>query len=452
MRMPIECRRGLMLSVVLPALNEEHGIADIIGRLERVHGALGAVGVPDIEVIVVDDGSSDRTAEVAAESPIVRVVRHHTNRGYGAAIKTGFSAARGELLAFMDADGTYPPERLDALCQAVLNGADIAVGSRRSGAASEMPFVRQVGNLVWSNLVSLIGNQHVADPASGLRVVRREALEKLYPLPDGLNFTPVMSTRSVHEDLKVVELPIAYRERVGRSKLSVVRDGVRFLATILGTSLEYNPVRLLGALGLISLAISLALGLALLAIRIQGVTRLDPWWIFGVFAALVLSVAGVSLFCLGVSFNYLVTLFHRRPVRQGLFGGPIFDPPLERRFGWLGVSATLLGTTLGIGSFLMSLTGWDAARLWFWLVVSALLTLVGLQLVLSWILTRVLERLSQRDVRIDADLSTPVGIFARSNGGAEQEASPRPEIAGVNASISSPLTSSVRLTQETPHA
>jgi glycosyltransferase involved in cell wall biosynthesis len=433
--MTVEPTSETMLSVVIPALNEEQGIADIIGRLERIDAALAAVGVSQLEVIVVDDGSSDRTAEVAAQSPIVRVIQHGTNRGYGAAIKTGFSAARGQLLAFLDADGTYPPERLDSLCAAVLHGADVAVGSRRSGEASEMPFVRQVGNLVWSNLVTLIGSHRVADPASGMRVVRREALEKLYPLPDGLNFTPVMSTRCVHEDLKVVELPIAYRERVGRSKLSVIRDGTKFLATILATSLEYNPVRVLGVLGLISLAISGAIGFALLVIRFQGITRLDNWWIFGVFSALVLSVAGVSLFCLGVTFNYLVTLFHRRPVRQGLFGGPIFNPPLERRFGGLGVGATLLGVALAIGSFLASLTGWNSDRLWFWLVVSALLTLVGVQLMLSWILTRVLERLSQRDVSIDADLSTPMGVSEHSHDALNRDSSQHTGVAGLKAGV-----------------
>ncbi|MFN0070622.1 MAG: glycosyltransferase family 2 protein [Chloroflexota bacterium] len=432
----------VMLSVVIPALNEENGIADIVGRLERVLPSLEAVGVQNLEIIVVDDGSTDRTAEVAARSPLVRVVKHEKNRGYGAAIKTGFAEARGELLAFTDADGTYPPERFDALCQAILrDGADVVVGSRRSGEASEMPLVRQIGNFVWSNLVSLIGNHRVADPASGMRVIRRDVLEKLYPLPDGLNFTPVMSTRSVHEDLKVVEVPIAYRERVGRSKLSVVRDGIRFLTTIVGTSLEYNPVKVLGMLGLLSLGLAAIIGVALLGIRIQGVTRLDTWWIFGVFSALVLSVAGVSLFGLGVTFNYLVTLFHRRPVRQGLFGRPLFDPPLESRFGWLGLGATLAGGALGIGSVWFSLSGWDAARLWFWLVLSALLTLVGFQLILSWILTRVLERLSQREVRISVDLPD---TFSQSNRSEPTEISisrGRTGIASLNAIRSMPSPS-----------
>jgi hypothetical protein len=311
------------------------------------------------------------------------------------------------LLAFLDADGTYPPERLAALCRVALEqDADVVVGSRRSGAASEMPLVRRIGNFIWSNLVSLIGNRRVADPASGMRVVRQSALRRLYPLPDGLNFTPVMSTRSVHEGLTVVEVPIAYRERVGRSKLSVVRDGTRFLTTILATSLEYtpNPARVLGLAGAASIAMALAISGGILALRLQGVTQLEAWGVFSLFSALVLTVAGVSIFTLGLTFNYLVSLFHGQPVEGDRPGLMLFGPPLDRHFGWLGVLAGGSGLALGAVSLALSVSGWDLTRVWFWLVVSALLILVGVQLVISWVLARVLERLSQREARIGAEI------------------------------------------------
>jgi glycosyltransferase involved in cell wall biosynthesis len=396
------------LSVVIPALNEEDGIGDIIRRLHAVRLALPAAGVTDLEILVVDDGSRDRTAAIAATFPFVRLVRHVQNQGYGAAIKTGFSHARGQLLAFLDADGTYPPESLPSLCREALGQqADVVVGSRRSGAESHMPPVRRLGNFVWSSIVSVVGNQRVADPASGMRVMRRSALSQLYPLPDGLNFTPVMSTRAVHEGLKVVEVPIAYRERVGRSKLSVVRDGTRFLTAILETSLEYNPVRVLGLLGLTALALAAAIGLWLGSMRLQGITSLGAGSVYGVYGALILAVAGVSIFSLGATFNYLVSLFQSHPVRQGLFGRPLFDPPLDRYFGWLGVLVAGGGMTLGSASLALAMWGgWDIARLWLWLVGSALLVLVGLQLVVSWVLMRVLERLSARDVRVHEELAT----------------------------------------------
>lgn len=387
------------LSVVIPALNEEGGIADIVQRVRSVESALKRVGIERLEILVVDDGSRDRTAEIAGSFPDVHVERHPRNRGYGAAIKTGFAQAEGDLVAFLDADGTYPPESFADLCQILLEeDADVVVGSRRSGGASEMPLVRQVGNFVWSNLVSLIGNQKVADPASGMRVVRRSSLDRLYPLPDGLNFTPVMSTRAVHEGLKVIEIPISYKERVGRSKLSIVRDGSRFLATILSTALEYNPVRVLGMAGVAALGVAGLIAIALLGLRLQGVTHLGAWGVLGLFAALVLGVAGVSIFSLGATFNYLVSLFYHRPIRQGLFNRPLFNPPLDRHFGWMGGFTLLVGIVIGAISTGLGFAGWDVARLWFWLVVSAALILIGVQLAISWVLMRILERLAERQV------------------------------------------------------
>lgn len=405
--MPAVLTTTCTLSVVIPALNEEDGIGTIIERIQAQRVPLSHVGVTDLEVIVVDDGSLDGTAVIAASYPGVRLIRHSTNRGYGAAIKTGFAHAHGDLLAFTDADGTYPPERFADLCQVALREeADVVVGSRRSGEHSEMPRVRRVGNFIWSNLVSLIGNRRVLDPASGMRVIRQSALRQLYPLPDGLNFTPVMSTRSSHENLKVVEVPIAYKERLGRSKLSVVRDGTRFLKTILWTSLEYNPVRVLGIVGMTAVGLACAIGLAVLMLRLQGVTQLDQLGVFSVFAALILGVAGVSIFSLGATFNYLVSLFRHEPVRQGLFGRPLFNPPLDRHFGWLGLLAAVAGVGLAVGSAVLSLWGhWEIARLWLWLIVSALLVLVGVQLVVSWIVMRVLETVSIRDRQIEHDLT-----------------------------------------------
>jgi glycosyltransferase involved in cell wall biosynthesis len=117
-----------MLSIVIPAYNEEDGIAKIIERVLPIRPALQAAGVEDMEVIVVDDGSRDRTAEVAATYTDVRLLRHTVNQGYGAALKTGFGHAQGNLLGFLDADGTYPPEHFPDLCRAVLDdGADLVI-------------------------------------------------------------------------------------------------------------------------------------------------------------------------------------------------------------------------------------------------------------------------------------------------------------------------------------
>jgi hypothetical protein len=139
--------------------------------------------------------------------------------------------------------------------------------------------------------------------------------------------------------------------------------------------------------------------------RLRGVTTLGPWDVVALFAAMVTGVAGVSLFALGATFNYLVSLFRKQPVRLGLFGKPIFNPPLDRYFGWMGLTAGGVGVILSIGTLMLGINGWPIERLWLYLVGSALLMLVGLQLTISWVLMRTLEELSDRELHAQHDLS-----------------------------------------------
>lgn len=396
------------LSVVIPAYNEEDGIAEIAGRVLSVKNELKNVGVESLELLVVDDGSRDNTAEVADQINGVTLIRHPKNRGYGAALKTGFSNAKGELIGFLDADGTYPPEYFPQLCEEALNGSELVIGSRMSGTESKMPLTRRIGNLFFATLLTLMGHQRVSDSASGMRVFKREILDRIYPLPDGLNLTPVMSTRAVHEGIQMVEVPIPYDERVGRSKLSVVRDGSVFLQSMVWTVLTYNPVRILGVLGLIGMVFALAVAAALVIARISGVTTLGPWGVAALYAAVVSGITGISIFALGSTFNYLVSLFYKRPIRQGLFGRPIFHPSLDHYFGWLGLVALVLGLIIGIFSTILGMNGWDIARLWLYLLGSAMFILVGVQLVIYWILMRVLEELSQREEMTRKDMGKGV--------------------------------------------
>jgi glycosyltransferase involved in cell wall biosynthesis len=396
-----------VLSVVIPAYNEEKGIEEIATRVLSVEPALKKVGVERLELLVVDDGSKDRTIEVASKISGVNLIRHPQNKGYGAALKTGFSKASGELIGFLDADGTYPPEYFPQLCQAALEGCDLVIGSRMAGADSKMPFTRRVGNFFFANLLTLLGRQKVTDSASGMRVFKREILEQIYPLPDGLNLTPVMSTRAVHEGISIKEVPIPYSERVGRSKLSVIRDGRIFMQSMLWTALSYNPVRILGLVGLGGLGIAAIVFLWILSIRLQGVTTLSPWGVAALFLALISTVTGVTLFALGITFNYLVALFYKKPIKQGLFGKPIFKTPLDKQFGWMGIVGIIAGLGTGITALLLGAQGWEIKRLWFYMVGSAMIFLVGVQLVVYWTLLRILEELSQREAltRQDKGLS-----------------------------------------------
>ncbi len=399
----------MLLSLVIPAYNEQDGIARVIERVLATRAALASRDIR-LELIIVDDGSRDHTAQVIERYREVRLVRHGKNQGYGAALKTGFRAAAGEYLGFLDADGTYPPESLpDLMRAAVEQDADLVIGSRMSGARSEMPRTRRVGNTAYALLLSFIGNTRVRDTASGMRLIRRAILPQLYPLPDGLDFTPAMSTRAIHEHLKIIEVPIPYSERAGRSKLNVVRDGVRFTNTIVWMALTYNPVRILGAVGLALGALALLVGVGLVFAGFGGRTLLDVAGAYAIFLMLVLAVAGVSIFSLGVMFSYLIALFTKRPVRRGMFGRVIFDPPLDYQFGWMGAALIVVGLGASAVAFSFGLNGAPFERIWMYLLGSALLVLVGLQLAVSWIVMRVLEELSKREVRTRSDMTEQVG-------------------------------------------
>ena len=218
-----------VLTIVIPALNEEDAIGDTIRRcLEARRHIIGSSPVDEVEVIVVSDGSTDRTEEIAKSFEEVQVLVFEQNRGYGAAIKCGWQHGRGDLLAFLDGDGTCDPAFFADLCAALEEqGADLVLASRM-GSDSEMPMIRTIGNTIFAWLLGVLSKQSVEDTASGMRVVRRACLGDLYPLPDGLHFTPAMSARVLIGDpLKLVELPMPYAERTGESKLSVLRDESR---------------------------------------------------------------------------------------------------------------------------------------------------------------------------------------------------------------------------------
>ncbi len=392
------------LSIVIPAYNEEDGIQEIVERVLNVRPALAEEGV-DLELIVVDDGSRDNTAAVTAAIPGVRLLRHVNNGGYGAALKTGFAAARGEWLGFLDADGTYPPEHFPALYRkAVESNADIVIGSRMAGAESQMPLVRRIGNLIFARLVNVISAARITDSASGMRIFRKSILSQIYPLPDGLNLTPVMTTRALHERLQMVEVAIPYSERVGRSKLNVLRDGVRFGQSIVWTALNYNPARPLGIAGLVSLTLAAMVGLGLVLARASGVTTVGPMGAFAVYMGMVLAVAGVSILALGLSFNYFVALFHKAPVRQGLLGRPLFQRRSDSRYGLTGLAVLGVGLLVAVASFVLALRGWTVDQLWLYYLASAGLCLIGVQLIIAWIQIQVLDALHGREANAASDL------------------------------------------------
>jgi glycosyltransferase involved in cell wall biosynthesis len=252
-----------ILSIVIPAYNEEDAIASIIERtLAAKDYIISNSSVTDVEIIVVSDGSTDQTATIAATyEPDIKLISYTNNKGYGAAIKTGFKAATGEIVSFLDADGTCDPNFFANMVNKMdAESADIVIGSRM-GKQSKMPRIRRLGNTLFVNLIKLLSKQTLTDSASGMRIIKQNRLPDIYPLPDGLHFTPAMSVRAIFDsNLKIAEVDMTYEERTGESKLHVLKDGVRFLRVILEAALGYNPFRIFafGALALIIFSASYA--------------------------------------------------------------------------------------------------------------------------------------------------------------------------------------------------
>ena len=392
--------RPASLSVVIPALNEENGIDAILQRVLAQREPLASGGITTLEVIVVDDGSKDRTADRIRTYSDVRLIQHPQNRGYGAALKTGFNAATGDLLAFLDADGTYPPESFPELCQAIeQHDADLIIGSRMLSGESEMPLVRRIGNTIFAALLSIVGSRKISDSASGMRVFRRESLPILYPLPDGLDFTPAMSTRAVYEGLNMVEVPIPYKERVGRSKLNPLKDGIRFLRSILWTALLYDPQRFFGTMGVVLLVLALVLGLGPTIYYLQN-RHLQEDMIYRLFAVLILSVAGVNILAFGVTCQAILGLLpaRRRP-------SPAVPRPWRGKLAGLGVLMILGGVALMTPAGLEWLATRAITSHWSYFAAGGTLILTGLGLATWFVLLMILQELTTRDARARSDLA-----------------------------------------------
>ncbi len=215
-----------LVSVVIPCLNEA---AAISGCVARARETLAAAGLPG-EVIVVDNGSGDGSAELARAAGAT--VLSEPLRGYGSAYRCGFQAARGRYVVMGDADGSYDFGELVRFVAALDGGADFVIGTRLRGRIhpGAMPWLRRyVGNPLLSGLLNALYGAGVSDSHCGMRAFRRDDLRRLELSSTGMELASEQVIRSVQLGLAIRELPIDYRPRVGRSKLSPVADGLRHL-------------------------------------------------------------------------------------------------------------------------------------------------------------------------------------------------------------------------------
>ena len=252
-----------MLSVVIPAYNEQQSIATVLDKLKATLDD----GEQSYEVIVVDDGSTDNTAKIVQQKGGVRLIQHPYNRGYGAALKTGILNASGDTILTIDADGTYQAKDIPKLLQQA-DGYDMIVGAR-TGKEVKVPLHRKPAKWFLTKLANYLSGANIPDLNSGMRIFKKANIEKfLAILPSSFSFTTTLTLAYHCNDLLVKYVPIDYYERAGKSKIRPLRDGLNFILLILRVITYFNPLR-------VFLPVALTLLVAAIIVLICSLLLLD---------------------------------------------------------------------------------------------------------------------------------------------------------------------------------
>jgi len=221
------------LSIIIPVFNEADNLAEVIGKVQLLQ-------LPSAEIIVVDDGSTDGSAEIAMAAG-ANVVRHPYNIGNGAAVKSGMRAAKGRFILLMDGEGQHKPEDIPKLCAEAAN-YHMVVGAR--GKGSKLRFHRYVANTVYNLLASYVTRFKVQDLTSGFRLLsRREALRYIDLLPNTFSYPTTLTLAFLRSGLTVKYVPIQSLYRSGQSKITLITDGIRFLLIITKIATLFAPFR-----------------------------------------------------------------------------------------------------------------------------------------------------------------------------------------------------------------
>lgn len=215
--------RDIKYSLIIPAYNEEEGLPVVLNDVFKLINE-------SYEIIVVDDGSTDRTREVAQRFPC-RVISHIYNSGKGAAMKTGIKEARGESIIFIDADNTYPPEGILELAKA-LDNYDMALASRKTGHQN-IPAFNRIGNSIFRNSIRYLYGFQGYDPLTGLYGMKKTYLKSMNLESKGFGIESEICIKAARMGLRVKDIHIKYRDRIGKAKLNGLKDGYRIFMTIL---------------------------------------------------------------------------------------------------------------------------------------------------------------------------------------------------------------------------
>jgi|SRR5579862_685796 len=358
------------VSVVIPCLDEEAGIAQAVSE---AYAGLEAARLSG-EVIVVDNGSTDRSADLARAAGATVVVE--PRRGYGSAYLAGLAAARGRYVVMADADGTYPLERLGDFVERLRAGADLVIGNRFGGtiAPGAMPWPnRYIGNPILTGLLNLLFGSGVSDAHCGLRAVRRDVVPGLKLAATGMEFASEMVIKAGKRRLRIEEVAVDYRARLGETKLVRGRDAWRHVRFML----VYSPTFLFALPGAVATGGGLV-GLVVLAFW----NSLGEPWTGVAIAFAMLAIVGLGVIQLGLfARTYAVVYLGERDDRLergwrrlklehglalacatlitgvGIAAWSLFDGVPDPRLGLLGMTLVAIAFQGAFGAFFLSILG-----------------------------------------------------------------------------------------------
>ena len=234
-------------SIIVPVFNEE-------GVVEKVMADIKKYINQECEIIVVNDGSTDRTKDLLERTPDIKVINHSKNCGYGAALKSGIRKSQGEYILIIDADGSYPVKSIPELISQI-GDYDMVVGARTK-PQNQIPISRKPTKYLLNKLANYLTGTKIPDLNSGLRMIKRDPLNQFFRLlPDGFSFTTTITLAFLTNGYQVKYIPIDYYKREGKSKIRPVRDTLNFFQLIIKTILYFNPLKIFIPLSLILLSL-----------------------------------------------------------------------------------------------------------------------------------------------------------------------------------------------------
>ncbi|MBI3026865.1 glycosyltransferase family 2 protein [Candidatus Woesearchaeota archaeon] len=286
--------------VTIPAFNEEKGIKRVVDGVKKAMSS----GSYNYKVLVVDDGSSDRTAEIARKAGAI-VYSHPKNYGLAECFKTEIEKCLehgADVIVHIDADFQYKPEEIPKLLKEIKRGYDLVLGSRFKGKIEHMPFIKRVGNIAFSKVVSQVAGMYISDAQTGFRAFTRKVAEKI-PINSNHTYTQEQIIRAIKQKLNVKEVPIYFAKRDGKSRLvtSVLGYAARALINIIRTYRDYEPLKFFGTIGTLMFSIGFVIGVYLVYLHFTT-------GIIGHFALMMLDILILSIGLQIIIFGFIADM------------------------------------------------------------------------------------------------------------------------------------------------